>query len=81
VISYRLGVKYIWIDALCILQDDKLDWEHEASMMASVYANAFVTVAAVQAIDSNERCLGLRKKPARITYKNTKGNEYPIKVR
>jgi Heterokaryon incompatibility protein (HET) len=81
VIAHRLGVKYIWIDALCILQDDKADWEQEASQMASVYADAYATVAAVQAIDSNQRCLGDRIKPVKLIYKNTKGDPFVLKVR
>jgi Heterokaryon incompatibility protein (HET) len=81
IIAHRLGIKYIWIDALCILQDDKSDWEQEASKMASVYANAYVTVAAVQAIDSNQRCLGPRQKPVKLIYKNTKGDTFVVKVR
>ncbi|KAK1502880.1 hypothetical protein CTAM01_04869 [Colletotrichum tamarilloi] len=26
-VTRRLGIKYIWIDSLCIIQDSKLDWE------------------------------------------------------
>lgn len=81
IISHRLGVQYLWIDALCILQNDKKDWEREASAMAAVYANAYVTIAAVLATDSSHHCLGPRKPPARIKYRNTKGDEYIIKVR
>ncbi|KAF5527216.1 hypothetical protein CGCA056_v000341 [Colletotrichum aenigma] len=43
-----LGVRYVWIDSLCIVQDDKSDWEREAQQMGSVYANAFLTVCAAQ---------------------------------
>jgi hypothetical protein len=47
-IQYTLlvGGKYLWIDSLCIIQDDESDWEQEASNMASVYANAYITIAA-----------------------------------
>lgn len=36
-IARRLGFEYIWIDALCIIQDDRDDWCREASQMAEVY--------------------------------------------
>ncbi|KAM0542657.1 hypothetical protein ACHAPJ_012689 [Fusarium lateritium] len=41
-----LGFKWIWIDSLCIVQDDKDDWAREAVKMASIYQNAIVTIAA-----------------------------------
>ncbi|KAJ6441196.1 het domain-containingprotein [Purpureocillium lavendulum] len=42
----RLGISYVWIDCMCIVQDDKDDWRREAATMASIYANAELTVAA-----------------------------------
>ncbi|EEU35183.1 uncharacterized protein NECHADRAFT_53332 [Fusarium vanettenii 77-13-4] len=41
----RLGIKFIWIDSLCIIQDDGSDWEVEAAKMAQYYSEARVTVA------------------------------------
>jgi len=40
-----LDLKYLWIDALCILQDSSSDWRHEASRMASVYGHALCNLA------------------------------------
>ena len=40
-----LGFHYIWIDSLCIVQDDLFDWEREAAQMASVYSNGYLTLA------------------------------------
>ncbi|CZR67745.1 uncharacterized protein PAC_17644 [Phialocephala subalpina] len=34
-----LGVHYLWIDSLCIIQDSQEDWLHESSMMGEVYAH------------------------------------------
>ncbi|RGP64028.1 putative l-serine dehydratase 2 [Fusarium longipes] len=45
-LTRQLGVKYIWIDALCIIQDSQSDWERECSRMADTYTNAHVTIAA-----------------------------------
>lgn len=42
----RLGLKYIWIDALCILQDCKTDWTTEASKMTQVYTNGHINISA-----------------------------------
>ncbi|KAL8881084.1 MAG: hypothetical protein Q9198_001640 [Flavoplaca austrocitrina] len=48
----RLGIPYLWIDSLCIIQDSPDDWAKEASRMADVYAGALCTLAAVSSQDS-----------------------------
>ncbi|KAJ4299158.1 hypothetical protein N0V90_004402 [Kalmusia sp. IMI 367209] len=45
VFARELGLSYIWIDSLCIVQDDPDDWQREAARMASIYQNAFLTLA------------------------------------
>jgi hypothetical protein len=45
-LTRRLGLRYIWIDSLCIVQDNKEDWERESATMADVYANAYLTIGA-----------------------------------
>ncbi|KAF2621208.1 HET-domain-containing protein [Macroventuria anomochaeta] len=52
----RLGIRYLWIDALCIIQQDKDDWKEAAATMASIYENAFVTIAATRSSDSEGGC-------------------------
>jgi hypothetical protein len=42
----RLGIRYLWVDALCIVQDDETDWKSEASKMGQIYRRAVVTLAA-----------------------------------
>ncbi|CZR58734.1 uncharacterized protein PAC_08626 [Phialocephala subalpina] len=41
-----LGIRYIWIDALCIIQDSREDWEAESVKMAEIYGGSFLTIAA-----------------------------------
>lgn len=41
-----LGFDYVWIDALCIIQDDPDDWEREAPRMGKIYENATLVFAA-----------------------------------
>ncbi|OBT69176.1 hypothetical protein VE03_02032 [Pseudogymnoascus sp. 23342-1-I1] len=45
-ITRDLGLRYIWIDSLCILQDSIEDWILEVSRMTDVYLSAYVTLAA-----------------------------------
>ncbi|RYP11925.1 hypothetical protein DL767_011217 [Monosporascus sp. MG133] len=42
----RLGFRYLWIDALCIIQGDQGDWQSESAKMATVFGNAALTFAA-----------------------------------
>ncbi|KAI0546150.1 heterokaryon incompatibility protein-domain-containing protein [Xylaria curta] len=44
----RFGIDYILIDSLCIVQDDAADWELESAQMASIYYNAYLTIAATK---------------------------------
>lgn len=60
VVSRGIGVKYLWIDSLCIIQDDDEDWEYEAARMEQVFSNAYLTIAASSARSSIEGFLGPR---------------------
>ena len=53
----KLGLEYLWLDSLCILQDNLGDWEIELSSMATIYQNATVTIAATKATTATEGCL------------------------
>ncbi|CAH0050391.1 unnamed protein product [Clonostachys solani] len=45
-VAFSLGIPYLWIDSLCIIQDSKEDWQKESAKMASIYANSLLTIAA-----------------------------------
>lgn len=55
-ISRKIGVRYIWIDPLCIIQDSYEDWTVEAAQVAAVHSNAYVTVAASSSSDGTGGC-------------------------
>jgi hypothetical protein len=42
----KLGIHYIWIDALCIIQDAKEDWIYEAARMTGFYLNSYLNISA-----------------------------------
>lgn len=50
----KLGLRYIWIDALCIIQDDEDDWRRESAKMYSIYENAYLTIAATRGRGSGD---------------------------
>jgi hypothetical protein len=51
-IARGLGISYIWIDSLCIIQDDKNDWERESGRMERVFSDAYCTIGASSASSS-----------------------------
>jgi hypothetical protein len=42
----RLQIPYLWVDALCIVQDDAAGKHHQIQKMDSIYANAYITLVA-----------------------------------
>ncbi|KAI8960731.1 HET-domain-containing protein [Daldinia sp. FL1419] len=51
-IARQLGIRYVWIDSLCIIQGNLEDWIYESERMAEVYGNAALTIIAGRAADS-----------------------------
>ena len=52
-VTRRLGLRYIWIDSLCIIQDDAKDWDKEAAKMGMIYNQAYLVIAATSSIDGD----------------------------
>lgn len=67
IIARLLKLDYLWIDSLCICQDDAEDWARESSLMMSVYSNAHLVIAAGHATDSSVGIFHTR--PSRATCK------------
>lgn len=53
----QLSIPYLWVDALCIIQDRDTDWAEQASKMAEIYGNSFLTIAATAAQDPRSSLL------------------------
>jgi hypothetical protein len=67
----KLGLRYLWIDSLCIVQDDKKDKAEEISEMPQIYQNAYVTISAASAANCHDGFLHVRKlaKSGHATFK------------
>jgi hypothetical protein len=53
VLTKLCGVRYLWVDSLCIVQDDGIEWKIEAAKMGAIYYNAYLTLSAIDSIDSH----------------------------
>ena len=56
VIARRFKIRYLWIDALCIIQDSFKDWEAHSARMCSIYQHATFTIANLHARNPLEGC-------------------------
>lgn len=45
-IALEMGLPYIWIDTLCIIQDDEDDWKSQSAYMDDIYMNSLLTISA-----------------------------------
>lgn len=62
-VTQSLGIRFLWVDALCIMQDDVGDKAAEISAMGEIYKNATVTIAAASSASANEGFLEDRPIP------------------
>ncbi|TVY36082.1 hypothetical protein LSUB1_G008233 [Lachnellula subtilissima] len=59
-LARHLDIRYIWIDALCIVQDDDIEWGIEASKMRDIYSGSSITIAASDAANGSMGCFPLK---------------------
>jgi hypothetical protein len=54
--TIHLGIEYLWIDSLCIMQDeeDLSNWSHEAGLMHKVYSSSYCNISASVAENCSE---------------------------
>lgn len=65
-VSIELGISYIWIDSLCIIQDSKEDWVCESGRMGDVYQYAACNIAASGIQDGSLGLFAERKALSRV---------------
>ena len=56
----QLGIPYLWVDSLCIVQDESESKHAQIQAMAGIYANAYVTVIAGNGWDANHGLRGIQ---------------------
>ncbi|KAF2490836.1 HET-domain-containing protein [Lophium mytilinum] len=85
ILTRQLGLRYIWIDSLCIIQDSEADWEVESAKMGAIYQASHVTLVAVECGDSNTPIFKERSKfgchGIQMSYTDGRGKEKEVTVR
>jgi hypothetical protein len=61
-----LGIRYLWIDSLCILQDSKEDWLWESTQMSAYYGHCYICIAATN-LTSPDGSLSLVDRPEAVS--------------
>ena len=64
-ITAAVGFRYLWIDSLCIIQDDEDDWQRESAKMAAIFHMGTITLSATSAKNGHEGC-GLTMKRGKM---------------
>lgn len=62
-ITNQLNIRYLWIDALCIIQGDKQDWAEQAVAMTGIYQGSTLTISALSSRDCNYGMLNVVSDP------------------
>lgn len=80
IVTRMLGIQYLWIDSLCIIQDSTEDWLQESANMGEIYKHSLVTIAATNAKESAAGFLRKRQNEVccDFQYKNVK---LPVYIR
>jgi hypothetical protein len=90
-ITKEFGVAYIWIDSLCIIQDDGRDWEIESAKMADIYEGSILTISAALSPDGEGGCFSDNRRlkddgtrvhpdPVELNYHDANGTPFRIHV-
>ncbi|KAF4471997.1 hypothetical protein FALBO_1102 [Fusarium albosuccineum] len=53
-VARALCIPYLWVDALCILQDVASDWDYQCTQMDNIYGNAYITISAAASRNCTE---------------------------
>ncbi|PMD32836.1 HET-domain-containing protein, partial [Hyaloscypha variabilis F] len=60
-ICRKFGFQYLWVDSVCIMQDDPKAWRYESEKMGSIYQGSAISIAALHAEDNNGGCFAKRE--------------------
>jgi hypothetical protein len=65
-LTRELGVRWLWIDSLCILQDSDAEKLEESDKMDEIFGNSYLTVAATSAGESTDGLFSPKETPIKL---------------
>ncbi|KAK7978217.1 hypothetical protein PG996_004264 [Apiospora saccharicola] len=65
-LAKSLGFRYVWIDALCIIQDSFQDWKSTAPLMHELYGNSSLNICGAAGDNANVGLLGTTYTPRQV---------------
>ncbi|KAF2849504.1 hypothetical protein T440DRAFT_398982, partial [Plenodomus tracheiphilus IPT5] len=74
----ELGISYLWIDSLCIIQGEDGDFNEEATRMEDVFSGAYCILAASRANDQRDGFLSPRSQRTYVTFQDGPGKSFFI---
>ena len=82
-VTQMLGIRFIWIDALCIIQGDSEDWQRESGQMSSIFGSAYLTLSASSAneVDAGYSTLRPAATAKEFKYDNNDGTKFSVFAR
>jgi hypothetical protein len=81
IITRELGIQFLWIDSLCIVQGDKWEWEIESAKMERVYSQAYLVIAATAAANGDFGCCFSPPPSHKILVTDRNYHTYSIRIR
>ena len=85
-VARSLHIPYLWVDSLCIIQDDAQDMAREIAKMSEYYENGYVSICASAASSYSEGFLGARTNnpylygPFELPYRGPDNNLGSVKL-
>ncbi|KAI1329207.1 heterokaryon incompatibility protein-domain-containing protein [Xylariaceae sp. FL0255] len=81
-IASHFDIRYLWIDSLCIIQDDDDDWAEQAAQMANIYENAYFTIACEYLPEGSpeDGCFLVRNSIRELPAWNLDGSQFSVFV-
>jgi hypothetical protein len=84
-VTRSLGFRYLWVDSMCIIQDDPEDWARESATMSKIYGSAVCTIAAANSGSDDTGFFSSRNpyriRPCRIPNPFNTNSKYSFYVR
>lgn len=77
-VCQEIGVQYLWVDRLCIIQDSGAQKIEQIRSMDVIYSHAVLTICAMGSVDSHSGLWGTAGTPRTLTQGHAKIGEFEI---